>query len=314
METYVIGPPEVQFGGMNDTFRRQQLPANLHRALRNVRLYGEALTRRKGMVRLHSCSRTSNCLVSSGSDGDLVEIPITDTSAITEYNLGTKFTIFAAYSIQNLDDDCMVATHSTVSPPWRIVHNTNGKFTATVTDAASTTATITTAANYGEVNVQYQVQLVRDGTTVTLYVNGTSAGTATTLSATANTLVSAESMYLMSWSGRATGSQMTFYEFRIHREAITDHEWRVTQYPITGRFGDPRLILHLLFEEGSGSALVDYSRVNNSTITFTGTTWGGSSPRQVVTNITGLHVMTNAVGRTWLLVDAGKNHYRIPWN
>lgn len=313
-QTFVVGPPEMPFAGMNDTFRRQQMPPNMHRVLRNIRLFGEGLQRRKGMLQLHACSRSSDALRSDGSAAAIGSIPMTDVADITEYQFGTKFTVFVAYTVQDLSDDCMVISHSDTAPPWRITHGTDGKITATVNDG-TTTATLVSGAIGTEVNVQYQVQLVRDGSDTTLIVNGTDADTDDTLSATASTLTSANDIYLASWSGRATGSQMTYNEVRLHREAITDSEWRVTQYPVTGRFGDPRLVLHLLFEEGTGTTLTDYSRVNNESITIAGNwSWLGASGRQVVTVITGMHVMTNALGRTWLLVDAGKNHYRIPWN
>jgi hypothetical protein len=117
---------------------------------------------------------------------------------------------------------------------------------------------------------------------------------------------------MASWNGRASGSAITYYEARIFREAYTDEEWRVTQYPWTGRFGDPNMILHLTFEDGTGTSLTDYSRVNNESITLQGASWSwlSSTPRQTIAPVTGIHIFENARGRMWLIVDAGKNHYR----
>lgn len=309
-----IGPPHTRVGGMNTTLRRQQLPIGQFWKLRNLRLLGEAFTRKKGLHRIASGALPAVSISTDDDDpGNYIEIPYEDDSVnITDYNLDTKFTVFVSYSPDSFDEDCMVIAHHTASHPFSIVHNTDGTITATIRDAAAVTTTLTTAANYTTPRYEYQVQLVRDGANAHLYVNGTLAKSSAVLGATQATATSANPIYLASWAARATGSKITYYEVRIHREAITDEEWRVTQYPWTGRFGDPALVLHLVFEDATGTSVTDYSRLNNGSITVNGSwTWNSTTRRQAIAPVTGIHTFENARGRSWLVADIGKNHYRF---
>lgn len=302
---------------MNTTLRRQQIPAQFHRVLKNVDLIGESLRRRPGMVRLVSATRPAQSLVIDGTATTYVTIPKSDTSSISEYNFGTRFTFWFAYSVQDLTDDCLVGCADTTeaTAPISVVHGTDGTITVKITDGDATTVTLTSTTQFTTVDEEIVLWVTRNGATTTLYINGTAEDTDTGLSATAD-LATFDNFYLASYSGRATGSQMTYYEFRMHREDITDDEWQYTQYPWTGRFGDPNMVCHLLFEEGTGTSLVDYSRINNASIAISGAgaSWPGTTLRQVVVPVTGIHVKENTLGRKWILVDAGKNHYRIPWN
>lgn len=308
-----IGPPHTGIGGMNTTLRRQQLSQAQFVKLRNLRLLGEAWTRRKGMTRIASGALPAVSLSADAAvPTNLVTIPYTDTGAIVDYNLGTRFTLFASYRLDALAGEQPVIAHSAIDPPWTLTHKGDGKIEATITDAASTTITLTSDADYTKTGRKYDVQAVRDGATGYLYVNGTLAKTAGGLAAGQPTLISTNDIYLASYVGHATGSALTYYEIRLFREAYTDEEWRITQYPWTGAFGDPNLILHLTFEDGSGTSITDHSRVNNQSIAISGNwTWNSSTQRQTIAPVTGIHVFENARGRSWLVADIGENHYRF---
>jgi hypothetical protein len=313
-----IGRPHSDFEGMNTTDRRQQLAPSQFHMLRNVLLSGSALQKRKGLSRLLSGARRAKSLKSPGDAGTYVTIPYSDNSVnISEFDLGTDWTIFCSYTPNDLSDDILVASHSdnadNATTPWRIVHNTNGSITARCSTTTNQTTTVTTPAKY-PAHRKVDLTVYRSGATLGIQPNDAAAVTeSSTLSATSNTLVSTEAIYLASWSGRASGSAITYYEFRILRRADTSKNWRITEYPWSGRFGDPDLALHLIFGDGSGTAITDYSRTNHSSIALSGSwTWLSTTNRQVVTPITGIHVMENARGRKWLLVDAGVNHYRVP--
>jgi hypothetical protein len=316
--TQNIGPPHTKFGGMNTTLRKQQVPPDQFNMLRNVDLSGETLTRRGGYCRVCAGARTAKSLKVVTSAANYVQIPYQDDSVdVDDFNLTDKFTVFVSYSLLSLSDDVVVASHSDDTiPPWRITHLTTGSIVATVAMKGGAESTCTTAASYTTLGREYTVALTRNGAAVSLVVNG---GTAVagipvlTAAVGTPTLVSSEAIYLGGWSGLASGSTIVYYEFRLHRNVSTS--WRVTQYPWSGRFGDPALACHLTFEEGTGTALTDYSRNNHSSITVTGgNTWLSTTKRQVSTMVTGIHCMENARGRKWLLVDIGPNHYRIPLN
>ncbi len=318
--TQAIGPPDTPLMGMNTTLRRQQLPAHAHVLLRNLRLQGEAFTRVGGRVRLLCGARRAKSLSSDGDAGTYVTIPYQDDSVnVTEINLPTTWTFFASYRPDDLSDDILVAGQTDnadgATVPWRVVHGTNGKITARCTDADGNTTTVTTSTTH-PAHRKVEVLVYRDGATAGIIANDAAAVTeAATLSATAATLASSEAVYLASWSGRASGSQVTYYEVRLLRRADTSKDWRLTQYPHSGRFGDADLVFHLLCDEGTGTALTDYSRLNHSSIALTGSwTWNSTTERQVCEIVTGLHVMEKANGRKWLLCCVGRNYYRVPLN
>lgn len=311
-ETLHIGPPFSVFGGMNTTLRRQQMPPPYHRMLKNIDLIGDSLRRRPGMVRIAVGARPAESLSGDGNSGTYIDIPRSDTSDITEYDLGTAWTVFVAYSIQGVGAvGDIFATDTAASPGVLLSHNTNGSITATVIDKATNSSTVTSTTLFPALNTEVVVQLVRDGADVTLFVNGTQEDTDASLSATSDTKVTGTYITLGDLNLSAH-MKVTYYEVRLHREAITDHEWQHTQYPWTGRFGDANLVLHLTFEEGTGTAITDHSRVNNASIVTTGGwTWNASTLRQVIVPVTGVHIKQNTLGRKWILFDAGKNHYRI---
>ena len=316
MPSIKVGPPDSVFGGMNTRFRRQQLSPNLFHMLRNVEIEGESLKRRDGVVRLVVGTEPTESYQSNGGAGSYITIPQSDTTDIVDYNLGTRWTIFVSYSLQSLASDALVAADGAANHPWSIVHNTDGTITVAVQDQAGNTATITTTKTFTLLDTELQLWVVRSGGTVSVYVNADAAKSdTTTLESTSDTLATTGNFYLASWSGRASGSAITYHELRIFRDAYTEDTWRLTQYPWTGAFGDPNLILHLVFEDGAGSTITDYSRNKNESIVSTGTwTWLGTTLRQAIAPVTGLYVMENTRGRKWLIADSGKNHYRVPLN
>ena len=314
---FPIGPPDSQFIGMATSYKRQQIPLNAHWMLRNMRLSGEALERRKGIVRLVAGARTATSLSCDGTNTSWIAIPVADDSVDTgDFDLGTHFTIFASYQVDDNGDDVLVCCsgNDETNPGYMIRHNSDNTITGRVSDTDGNTITATTDPDYDDLGVEIQVQLVRAGTGITLYVNGVSAATATLLDPLLGTKGADTATYIGGYSGRMTGSEATFYEFRIHRGAITSQEWRATQYPWGGRFGDPSLAVYCTFEDGSGTAVTDWSRNNHGSIALVGAgwTWNSSTARQVVTPVTGIHVMEVARGRKWLIADIGVNHYRIP--
>jgi len=314
--TLNIGPPHTPFGGMNTTARKQQVKPYEFVMLRNVDLSGDALSRRNGYCRICAGARTAKSLKVLTSAANYVQIPNSDGGvAISDYDLTDKFSVFVSYSLNSLTSDVIVASHSNdATPPWRITHKTTGEIVATASLTGAVESTCTTANSYTTLGREYTVLLTRNGAAVSLVVNGGTAVAGTPpLTAGENTATSTEAIYLGGWAAAAVDSTITYYEFRIHRSV--ENSWRITQYPWSGRFGDPTLACHLTFEDGTGSSITDWSRNNHSTITVTGGgTWLSTTKRQVSTMVTGIHGMENARGRKWLLLDIGPNHYRIPLN
>jgi hypothetical protein len=190
--------------------------------------------------------------------------------------------------------------------------NASGNIVGKVTDADANTATVTSTKAYG-LGTEITALLSRNKDVLSLKVNDDAVDTGAGLSGSALTEQSTDDIYVAGYTGAGSGSPLTMYELRLYRRAETSTPWRITQYPWTGRFGDPDSVLHLFFEEGSGTALTDYSRINNQSIALSGSwTWNSSTKRQAVAPVTGIHITGNVRGRRWMLVAAGKNHYRIP--
>ncbi|MCP4493365.1 MAG: LamG domain-containing protein [Gammaproteobacteria bacterium] len=316
---FPIGPPNSQYLGMMTTYKRQQIPSSAHWMLRNVRLSGEALERRKGIVRLVAGAREAVSLSSDGTAATYIEIPVDDGGVDTgEFVLGTRWTIFASYRPDDLADDILVLSsqESSVAPGYLMRHEPDGTVTGKIRDTSGTDITLSSTTKFTSAT-RVDVQLVRDRGAGYLYVNGTLEDSdTTTLSATLDTKPPVSNLYMGSNAIRPTGSEVTFYELRIHREAITSDEWRATQYPWGGRYGDPNVALYCTFEDGAGTTVEDWSRNNHATIALVGAgwAWNSSTERQVVTPVTGIHIMEVARGRRWLIADIGINHYRIPLN
>lgn len=314
-----IGPPHSSISeGINTLYRRQQLPPNVYRLLRNIKVAKGALQKSGGRHRIVAGALPAKSAKSGGAGADFVQVAYTDTTKITDYQLGTKFTIFCAYSVNSLATDLYIGsqgTDPTGTPPWSIVHASNGIISARVTDNDGTTLATSTTIAYTKLSTEYQVNVVRSGTSLSIYVNDDAVVTKTGLGATTVMEQSEDDIYFGGYSGAGTGTAITLYESRILRRADTSKDWRMTQYPWTGRFGDPDMVLHLLYEEGSGASLTDYSRIINQTITLEGTwTWLSTTKRQAVAPVTGIHITGSVRGRRWMLADIGKNHYRIALN
>ena len=314
-----IGPPKGSVcEGMNTTFRRQQLPPNYYRMLRNVKASREAIQKIGGRVRVAEGDLPAKSLTNDGNNADFITVPYTDTTAITDYKLGAKWSLFVAYSFTSLATDNYIAgqgTDPTGTPPWWLRHKSTGEVEALVTDADGTTLTLATTKTYTQLGTEMQVLLSRNKDQLLIKVGDDTAVTGGGLSATALTEQSTDDIYVAGYSGAGNASPVTMYETRLFRRASTSTSWRMTQYPWTGRFGDPDSVLHLVYEDGSGTSLTDYSRINNETIALSGSwTWNSSTLRQTVAPVTGIHITGNVRGRRWMLVAAGKNHYRIPLN
>jgi len=310
-----IGPPNSRFGGMQTTRRRQQLGPSEFHCLRNVTLNGDAIRRIQGNVLLVAGALPAKSLSLDGDPGSYVSLAKALSGvSITDYDLLYHWAIFVAYKPDDLADDVMIISDSDdAAPPWRLVHETSGVISVLVEDGASNQASFATTNTY-PASTYTTVLLYRTGSTVGLIVNGDAAVTNTgTLSATSPTKTTTEAITFGSWTGRATGSQVTYYEAAIWRRTRTSTVWRNTEYPWTGRFGDPDLVLHLRFDDGSGSTITDYSRLNHEAVTIAaGGTWNSSTARQTIAPVTGIHPLEHPSGRKWLLCDIGKNHYRIP--
>ena len=312
-----IGIPYNQFMGMNRTMRRGQMAQNFFYMLKNVDLLGDALRRRPGMVRLLSGARPAVSRSADGAAATYVDIPTTDVSAIAEYDLGPRWTLFVSFSVSALATMADVFLSDTVanSPGIAVYYKTDGSLSATVIDADANTDTLESGAAAAITGEEIRLRVTRNGSTITMYVDGVQVATSTgTLSATADTKAPGASMFLASDNVGAT-APISYYEVRLHREVLSSAEWDFTQYPWTGVFGDKNLILHLLFEEGAGIEPIDFSRIQNASITYEGAwTRNASTLRQVAVPVTGIHIKENTVGRKWILCDIGVNHYRIPFN
>jgi len=300
-----IGPPHAPFRGMNTSQRRQNVAATEFVKARNVVLSGGALQRRPGLVRLMAGTRTAKSV--SCSSGGLSACTLTN---VADYDLGAYYSVFVSYrpTIRSLPG--YIASDGNSGAAWRITHNANRTITGRLYDG-TTTLSLTTTRTFG--NRYIEVGLVRAGTTGSLYINGTLEKTQATLSATASA-TGGRSVILGTYGSLGSQAIVRFYEFRLFRTAVTDQTWRSTQYPWSGKFGDPNLAAHLTFEDGTGTTVTDHSRNGNNATLAQAWTWNSATERQVVTPITGLHVFENARGRKWLLVEAGTNHYRIALN
>jgi hypothetical protein len=116
-QTLHVGPPFTILGGMNTTLERRQLPPNQFWKLRNLRLKGEAFSRRKGMARLLAAALPATSLkCADGDPASYIQIPYSDTANITDYNLGTRFTVFVACKVNSLGSDALIMA-ATRTPP-----------------------------------------------------------------------------------------------------------------------------------------------------------------------------------------------------
>lgn len=310
MQTLRIGPPVSIFGGMNNDYRRQQLPPNFFRTLRNVEVDGESLVRRDGVVRLVSGAFPNTCLQTDGQAGTYLTVPQLDVADILDYDLGNRWSIFVSYVPRVLNADCLLIQDGTIELSWVIKHKANGMIEAIVKDAGSSTVTLQ-KAGMNRLEKEHQILLVRNGADLSLYVNNHAPVTSSALDPNTDTMASTANIYIGGPPGVPSGV-FDIMEVRIMTVADTSDTWRYTQYPWTSKFGDPNLVLHLLFEEGSGTTISDFSRNANAGITLTGGwSWQGSSVRQTIAPVTGLFLMEDKAGRRFLLADIGVNHYRI---
>ncbi len=315
-----VGPPHSTISeGMNTSYRRQQLTPNYYRMLRNIKVAKEALQKSGGRHRIAEGdlpAESAKCGATAGTD--FVTVPYTDTTAIADYQFGPKFTVFQSFRADSLASNNLIIGQGqdpTGNPPFWIWQATNGKITAAVTDAGGATITVTTTIAYTKIGEERQVQLVRDKAGISLYVDDDDPVTNTGLDPAFDTKATTDDIYIAGHPTDADGSAITLYETRLLRRADTNRDWRITQYPWTGRFGDPDVVLHLLYEEGTGAALTDYSRIKNETITLDGSwTWLASTLRQTVAPVTGIHITGSVRGRRRMLIEAGKNHYRVALN
>lgn len=166
--TRFYSPPDFRFdGGQQDTAAEDGLELPLCRLVQNFRIGEGVAKRRKGMQRFARASLTNSAPNLDGS---------TDYYTV---NLDTRVhTLKKAWTFEAL---VKPDTFTVQRPIWDVAHaadyslrvyvTTAGKVEAKVQDSAATVTTLTSATTYST-STTLAIQVVRDGTALTLRVNG----------------------------------------------------------------------------------------------------------------------------------------------
>ena len=133
----------------------------------NSRTAEDSDARRKGMVRLHRFAAASVLMDFDGTDDD---VDITAESVIRP--LGTIFTVETLFQTDDIASARTILGKNAASKSLKIVHNTSSEVVVTVTDTSATDTTLTwTGVAAGTLCA---LQIVRNGASLTGYLNGTS--------------------------------------------------------------------------------------------------------------------------------------------
>lgn len=133
----------------------------------NSRTAEDSDARRKGMVRLHRFAAASVLMDFDGTNDD---VDLTAESVIRP--LGTIFTLETLFQTDDIASTRTVLGKNAASKSLKIVHNTSSEVVVTVTDTAAADTTLTwTGVAAGTLCA---LQIVRNGASLTGYLNGTS--------------------------------------------------------------------------------------------------------------------------------------------
>lgn len=132
----------------------------------NSRTADDGDVRRSGMVRLHRFAASSVLMDFDGTDDD---VDLTSESVIRP--LGTIFTIETLFQTDDIASTRTILGKNAASKSITIVHTTSSTVVVTITDSAATDTTLTwTGIAAGTLCA---LQIVRNGASVTGYLNGT---------------------------------------------------------------------------------------------------------------------------------------------
>ena len=174
------GPALYDFGlGLQTSRVAHGAPMPWFSTFQNVRT-NRGRRRRQGMKRIAYVATTATCFDFDGTD-DSVKIPY---DARTWGSLGTRFTVEWLENADTLSGTHYVLGRASGTQGLTIsrASTASGTITVAVTDSAGTTTTLS-ATGVGGTGTLIAGQLVRDGATLTLKVNGTTVDT-DTMSAT----------------------------------------------------------------------------------------------------------------------------------
>lgn len=133
----------------------------------NSRTAEDSDARRKGMVRLHRFAAASVLMDFDGTDDD---VDIAFNAVINP--LGTIFTIETLFQTDDIASTRTIFGRTGSAKSLKIVHNTSSEVVVTVTDSAAADTTLTwTGVAAGTLCA---LQIVRNGASLTGYLNGTS--------------------------------------------------------------------------------------------------------------------------------------------
>lgn len=171
-------PRQFNFAkGANTTALGHTSAFPVYPVLDEIDLNRVAAQRRKGKVAIYTFSGSSDLIEFDGTND--VVTPYLDTRVIPLGVRWTAETLFVSTSVAS--DRCIVGRGGASAAWLKVIHNTSSEVVVTLTDSAGNTASMTWTGIAG--GTVCALQVTRNGTAVTGYLNGTSK-TATLASAT----------------------------------------------------------------------------------------------------------------------------------
>lgn len=164
-----------QLGGLSTTGNEDGLEQPRFTQFQNLRVSDGTAKRRKGMVRVARVTTTGEACNLDGTD-DAFTIPLNAT-VHTLKRLWTLEALVKADSFATNAKTIFGVAHA-ANYSIKVYFTTAGLLEVKVQDSAAAVTTLTSATTFST-GTAYAVQVVRDGTALTLRVNGTSEATGT---------------------------------------------------------------------------------------------------------------------------------------
>lgn len=222
----------------------------------NSRTAEDSDKRRAGYNRLYRFAAPSVLMDFDGTDDDV------DLSADASIRpLGTVWTVEVLFQTDDIASTRTILGKNAASKSLKIVHNTSSEVVVTATDTANTDSTLTwTGIAAGTLCA---LQIVRDGATLTGYLNGTSA--TTTIHAT-NTLATGAMTV-------GSDNNANFFDGRVDFLRILRYA-KSNRLDAWARLVDPRtpgVLVDYIFEPDANGYVLDRGALGLHTAAVNGT-------------------------------------------
>lgn len=222
----------------------------------NSRTAEDSDARRKGMVRLHRFAAASVLMDFDGTDDD---VDITAESVIRP--LGTIFTLETLFQTDDIASARTVLGKNAATKSLKIVHNASSEVVVTVTDSAAADTTLTwTGVAAGTLCA---LQIVRNGASLTGYLNGTSK--TGTMSAT-NTLATGAMTVGSDNNADFFDGRVDFLRFFRYAKSNRHDAWARLVNPRA-----PGVIIDYVFEPDANGYVLDRGALGLHTSAVNGT-------------------------------------------